>query len=147
MTSVVPKIPKMDVEDLLMLEAPKPPPVPKPTKEPKYDKLRTASTLDIPRPLPPISIDTDRAQTQIPSDILGEFNTNATTAKGPIPQDQDAFFLTQVRVTKVTDGFNQIHKIECFMKVCLKMLTVNNSEERIKVLFLKNINQILLHRM
>lgn len=92
---MVPKIPKMAVDDLLMLEAPKPPKEPKPVPKPTMNKLLTASSMDTQKPLPPIAMETDRTQT----DDLRVDDSDLETERTDVKQeaaDQDAFFLTQV---------------------------------------------------
>lgn len=81
-SSVVPKIPKMNVDDLLMLEAPKPPPGPKP------EATQATSFLEPQRPLPPIGKETKKEkQTLNTEEVQGEIDETT---------DGDAFFLTQV---------------------------------------------------
>ncbi|XP_060557943.1 X-ray radiation resistance-associated protein 1-like isoform X2 [Ruditapes philippinarum] len=91
-TTVVPKIPKMNVDDLLMLEAPKPPPAPKP------ERTRTHSNLDPQKPLPaipasPVDGQGQRSQRETGGD---ESSRPVDESQGQEQQDNDAFFMTQV---------------------------------------------------
>ncbi|XP_053404342.1 X-ray radiation resistance-associated protein 1-like isoform X2 [Mercenaria mercenaria] len=97
-TTVVPKIPKMNVNDLLMLEAPKPPPAPKP------ERTRTHSNLDPQKPLPAIPASPVEGQGQRSQKEKAGEESSRTVKQGQDQfaekqaekQDGDAFFMTQV---------------------------------------------------
>lgn len=96
-TSVVPKIPKLSVDDLLMLEAPKPPSKPKP------ETVKTHSNLEPQKPLPPIpgSPHEHEKPNLMNEDISADGRSKVTGDKGQAEvkktkQDGDAFFMTQV---------------------------------------------------
>ncbi|KAH3807141.1 hypothetical protein DPMN_135474, partial [Dreissena polymorpha] len=97
-SSIVPKIPKMHVDDLLMLEAPKPP------SEPKPERSRSHMTLDPQKPLPPIPGTPTEGQ-RSRSHVKEEVTENERSDKGRVQReatgtdgksDRDAFFMTQV---------------------------------------------------
>ncbi|XP_052782406.1 X-ray radiation resistance-associated protein 1-like isoform X2 [Mya arenaria] len=99
--SVVPKIPKIPVDQLLMLEAPKPP------TEPKPEKSRTSATIDHQKPLPPIPgtpTEGQRSRSRVKNEgqrseaqtEMREGDKVQTEEKGQGKQDGDAFFMTQV---------------------------------------------------
>ena len=98
MSTVVPKIPKISVDDLLMLEAPKPP------SQPKPEKQRSRSNLEAQKPLPPIpgtptevkqrsrsQQDHARSRTVKIEDVEQDDSPRQTTQ-----QAEGAFFMTQV---------------------------------------------------
>jgi hypothetical protein len=82
----------MNVDDLLMLEAPKPPPAPKP------ERTRTHSNLDPQKPLPaipasPVDGQGQRSQRETGGD---QSSRPVDDSQGQEQQDNDAFFMTQV---------------------------------------------------
>ena len=91
-STVVPKIPKLDVEHLLMLEAPKPP------SQPKPEKLKTKSALEAQKPLPPIPPSpVEQPRVEVKERSRTKFRDD--TKEQPVVtegQDGDAFFMTQV---------------------------------------------------
>ncbi|KAL4220511.1 X-ray radiation resistance-associated protein 1 [Mactra antiquata] len=96
-TTVVPKIPKLSVDDLLMLEAPKPPPMPKP------QPMRTPSNIEPQKPLPPIPGSPHEphpphvAKDEMSAD--GRSKVTKDEGQGQVKEeklDGDAFFMTQV---------------------------------------------------
>ena len=88
----------MNVDDLLMLEAPKPPPAPKP------ERTRTHSNLDPQKPLPaipasPVEGQGQRSQTEKTGDESSrpaDEGQENQPAEKQAQQDGDAFFMTQV---------------------------------------------------
>ena len=87
---MVPKIPKLDVEHLLMLEAPRPPSKPKP------EKSRTKSMLETHKPLPPIPASpVERPNVEVKERSRSKVKVEKKEPK-VAEQDGDAFFMTQV---------------------------------------------------
>ncbi|WAR28518.1 XRRA1-like protein [Mya arenaria] len=126
--SVVPKIPKIPVDQLLMLEAPKPP------TEPKPEKSRTSATIDHQKPLPPIPgtpTEGQRSRSRVKNEgqrseaqtEMREGDKVQTEEKGQGKQDGDAFFMTQAEMKsspRVTQGDR---KAQMLREMCERVTT------------------------
>ncbi|KAL5004765.1 hypothetical protein ScPMuIL_018221 [Solemya velum] len=120
-TSVVPKIPKVPFDELLMLEAPHPPTEGKASRRSPHHNIRPA------KPLPIMEADGETPQEeepeaeQVPKIPLKEVHDGKRTKKRvskPKDEEADAFFITQVGEPDKDkgDGTDDKRLIECSEK-------------------------------